>query len=144
MFYRMDDRDYHRRSGPPPPSHHPREQRGGFDGPRPPWGGDGDERDEHWGPPHLHGPPGHMGPRGPPPRGRPPPPWARGGPPPGVGGPRMMGPRPDFDDAALIPKVPYYELPAGLMAPLVKVTYNRPYITVNCSRTLQVLKTAIG
>lgn len=111
FLYRLEDRDYppHRR-GPPPPHHRSGGDR--FDGPPPsPWGeGGGDE----W-----HPSPG--GPRpGFPPR-RPPPPWARGGPPGGPPPPRMMGPRPDFDESALIPKVPYYELPAGLMAPLVKV-----------------------
>ena len=44
----------------------------------------------------------------------------RRGPPPGPPGPGMMGPP---DDSALIPKVPYYDLPAGLMAPLVNVSY---------------------
>ena len=50
--------------------------------------------------------------RGPRPRG--PPPGPR---PPGPGG--IMGMPPED---ALIPKAPYYDLPAGLMAPLVNVS----------------------
>jgi len=46
--------------------------------------------------------------------------WANRRGPPGPPGPGRM-----IDDAALIPKVPYYDLPAGLMAPLVNVSCNK-------------------
>ena len=58
--------------------------------------------------------------------------WHRDGPPPGPdrnpnwgnrrGPPGPPGPGRMIDDSALIPKVPYYDLPAGLMAPLVNVS----------------------
>ena len=45
------------------------------------------------------------------------------------GGPHMQMPvmPPDPNDPSLMPKVPYYDLPAGLMAPLVKVCSKRSY-----------------
>ena len=64
-----------------------------------------DDRNQNWG--------GRRGPPPPGPRPRHPGP----GPGPGPGGPGNMP-----DDTSLIPKVPYYDLPAGLMAPLVNVS----------------------
>ncbi|VDM12004.1 unnamed protein product, partial [Wuchereria bancrofti] len=53
----------------------------------------------------------------------------------------VFGPPPQnmFDDAALIPSVPYYELPAGMMMPLIEmedvlVTFSVPYKPVIVSK----------
>lgn len=63
---------------------------------------------------------------------KPPPGFGPPGPPPPGDGPGSMGgalpppppqePPPPPSEADLMPSVPYFDLPAGLMAPLVKVT----------------------
>lgn len=85
--------------------------------------------------PDMPGPPPHHHPnqRPPPPgMGAEHPPWGGGqhpdfGPPPhGFNGhsPHMRHRQhPVQDDPSLVPNVPYFDLPAGLMAPLVKVSY---------------------
>jgi len=92
----------------------------GFNRPRrpPDWQGENDnwhpmpQGPEHWREEGPRGPPGPFrGPRVP---------WPNQGPRPGGPPPRMMAPI-EHDDSALIPKVPYYDLPAGLMAPLIRV-----------------------
>lgn len=78
----------------PPPHHHPNQRLppGGMGGERPPWGG-GQHPD--FGPP-PHGFNGHS--------------------------PHMRHRQPLIqDDPSLVPNVPYFDLPAGLMAPLVKL-----------------------
>ncbi|XP_058494826.1 calcium homeostasis endoplasmic reticulum protein isoform X1 [Solea solea] len=81
--------------GPPPPHHHPNQRipPPGMGAEHPPWGG-GQHQD--FGPP----PPGFNG-HSPHVRHRPQPPAQ--------------------DDPSLVPNVPYFDLPAGLMAPLVKL-----------------------
>ena len=67
--------------------------------------------------------PWNQGPRGP----RMGSPWQDGhwGGPRGPRGPRPRAPRPLMDqgDPSIIPTLPYYDLPAGLMCPLVKVRF---------------------
>lgn len=123
-------------AGPPQPPAPPAPPQG-FGGPPPgmppppSWG---------WGPP----PPSTCGPPVPPFSGPPPggpwgsgpppmPPWPAQGPPPPPIPPfippptsQPTGPPPPLDpnDASLVPKRPYYELPAGLMLPLIKMEDN--------------------
>uniref|UniRef100_A0A4W3K0L2 Calcium homeostasis endoplasmic reticulum protein n=1 Tax=Callorhinchus milii TaxID=7868 RepID=A0A4W3K0L2_CALMI len=99
---------------PPYPPHHFDYQQGDF-------------------PPDM-GPPHHAPHRLPPPGMAEPPPWGGpqhpdfAAPPPGFNGQpphiRRQGPPPPQispDDPSLVPNVPYFDLPAGLMAPLVKL-----------------------
>ncbi|KAJ0032660.1 hypothetical protein NQD34_002741 [Periophthalmus magnuspinnatus] len=78
----------------PPPHHHPNQRMppGGMGGERPPWGG---SQHPDFGPP-PHGFNGHS--------------------------PHVRHRQPLIqDDPSLVPNVPYFDLPAGLMAPLVKL-----------------------
>ncbi|XP_077462548.1 calcium homeostasis endoplasmic reticulum protein isoform X1 [Stigmatopora argus] len=88
---------------PPPPPHHsnPRHPPSGMGGDHPPWGGS-----QH---------PDY----GPPPPPPPPPPHGFNGHSPHVR--HRQPPVPVQDDPSLVPNVPYFDLPAGLMAPLVKL-----------------------
>ncbi|XP_077440939.1 calcium homeostasis endoplasmic reticulum protein isoform X2 [Vanacampus margaritifer] len=83
--------------GPPPPPHHsnPRLPPSGMGGDHPPWGG---AQHPDFGPPPPHGFNGHS-------------PHLR----------HRQPPVPIQDDPSLVPNVPYFDLPAGLMAPLVKL-----------------------
>lgn len=81
--------------GPPPPHHHPNQRLPppGMGAEHPPWGG---AQHSEFGPP-PHGFNGHS--------------------------PHMRHRQhPVQDDPSLVPNVPYFDLPAGLMAPLVKVS----------------------
>uniref|UniRef100_A0AAV2KXX6 Calcium homeostasis endoplasmic reticulum protein n=1 Tax=Knipowitschia caucasica TaxID=637954 RepID=A0AAV2KXX6_KNICA len=80
----------------PPPHHHPNQRMppSGIGGERPPWGGGQQHPD--FGPPPPHGFNGHS--------------------------PHVRHRQPLIqDDPSLVPNVPYFDLPAGLMAPLVKL-----------------------
>lgn len=106
------------------------------------------------GPPHHH--PGHRMPHPGisehPPWGGPqhpdfgPPPHGFNGQPPHM---RRQGPpHVNHDDPSLVPNVPYFDLPAGLMAPLVKVSafndrFGNNWIT-GCPRKSCVLSQAYG
>lgn len=81
---------------PPPPHHHPNQRLPppGMGADHPPWGGGSQHPD--FGPP-PHGFNGHS-------------PHIR------------HRQHPVQDDPSLVPNVPYFDLPAGLMAPLVKVS----------------------
>ncbi|XP_078279712.1 calcium homeostasis endoplasmic reticulum protein isoform X5 [Rhinoraja longicauda] len=113
-FMQDDFPPRHHFDRPPYPPHHFDYQQGDF-------------------PPDM-GPPHHPPHRLPPPGMGEPPPWGGpqhpdfGGPPPGFNGQpphiRRQGPPPPQitpDDPSLVPNVPYFDLPAGLMAPLVKL-----------------------
>ena len=85
--------------GPPPPHHHPNQRLPppGMPAEHPPWGGGGGGQHQDFGPP-PHGFNGHS-------------PHVR------------HRQTPVQDDPSLVPNVPYFDLPAGLMAPLVKVSH---------------------
>ncbi|XP_077573147.1 calcium homeostasis endoplasmic reticulum protein isoform X3 [Stigmatopora nigra] len=90
--------------GPPPPPHHsnPRHPPSGMGGDHPPWGGSQQHPDYGPPPPPPHGFNGHS-------------PHVR------QRQQQQPPPVPVQDDPSLVPNVPYFDLPAGLMAPLVKL-----------------------